>query len=68
MWVSRKDFQELQNKVKTLNEELQRLSTLAYVVDNKEKGLVKEFTFYQNDKLYKIEAVEIISGRKDKED
>ena len=68
MWVSRKDFQELQNKVKTLNEELRRLSTLAYVVDIKEKGLVKEFTFYQNDKLYKIEAVEIISGEKDKED
>lgn len=68
MWVSRKDFQELQDKVKALNEELQRLSTLAYVVDIKEKGLVKEFTFYQNDKLYKIEAVEIISGGKDKED
>ena len=68
MWVSRKDFQELQNKVNALNEELQRLSTLAYVVDIKEKGLVKEFTFYQNDKLYKIEAVEIISGGKDKED
>lgn len=68
MWVNRKDFQELQNKVKTLNEELRRLSTLAYVVDIQEKGLVKEFTFYQNDKLYKIEAVEIISGGKDKED
>ena len=68
MWVSRKDFQELQNKVKTLHEELKRLSTLSYVVDIKEKGLVKEFTFYQNDKLYKIEAVEIISGGKDKED
>ena len=68
MWVSRKDFQELQNKVNALNEELQRLSTLAYVIDIKEKGLVKEFTFYQNDKLYKIEAVEIISGGKDKED
>ena len=68
MWVSRKDFQELQNKVNALNEELQRLSTLAYVIDIKEKGLIKEFTFYQNDKLYKIEAVEIISGGKDKED
>ena len=65
MWVSRKDFLELQKTVNALNEELQRLFTLAYVVDIKEKGLVKEFTFYQNDKLYRIEAVEIVSGGKD---
>ena len=65
MWVSRKDFLELQKTVKTLNEELQRLSKLAYVVDFKRDGLKMDITFYQEGKLYKIEAVEVISGGKD---
>ena len=68
MWISRKDYQKLVTTVNELNEELQRLSKLAYVVDVKEKGLKKEFTFYQDGKLYQIEAVQIISGGKDKED
>ena len=65
MWVSRKDFLELQKTVKTLNEELQRLSKLAYVADFHRDGLKMNITFFQDGKLYKIEAVEVISGGKD---
>ena len=65
MWISRRDFLELQKTVKTLNEELQRLSKLAYVVDFNRDGLKMNITFYQDGKLYKIEAVEVISGGRD---
>ena len=65
MWVDPKDFLELQKTVKALNEELQRLSKLAYVVDFHRDGLKMNITFYQDGKLYKIEAVEVISGGKD---
>lgn len=65
MWINRKDYQELVATVDKLNEELKRLSKFSYVVDIKEKGLKKEFIFYQEGKLYQIEAVQIISGGKD---
>ena len=65
MWVSRKDFLELQKTVSALNEELQRLSKLAYVVDFHSNGLKMNITFYQDAKLYKIEAIEVVNGGKD---
>ena len=65
MWISKEKYEDIERRVKELNEELQRLYNMAYLVDIKRDGMKMVMTFYQGDKMFTIEAVRIISGGKD---
>ena len=65
MWISKEKYEDIERRVKELNEELQRLYNMAYLVDIKRDGMKMVMTFCQCDKMFTIEAVRIISGGKD---
>ena len=65
MWISKEKYEDIERRVKELNEELQRLYNLAYLVDIKQDGMKMVMTFCQGDKMFTIEAVRIIFGGKD---
>ena len=65
MWISKEKYEDIERRVKELNEELQRLYNLAYLVDIKQDGMKMVMTFCQGDKMFTIEAVRSISGGKD---
>ena len=65
MWISKEKYEDIERRVKELNEELQRLYNLAYLVDIKQDGMKMVMTFCQGDKMFTIEAVRIVSGGKD---
>lgn len=65
MWISKEKYEDIERRVKELNEELQRLYNLAYLVDIKQDGMKMVMTFCQGDKMFTIETVRIISGGKD---
>ena len=65
MWISKEKYEDIERRVKELNEELQRLYNMAYLVDIKRDGMKMVTTFCQGDKMFTIEAVRIISGGKD---
>ncbi|GEM_PF-4321811 len=65
MWISKEKYEDIERRVKELNEELQRLYNMAYLVDIKRDGMKMVMTFCQGDKMFTIEAVRIISGGKD---
>ena len=65
MQTNKERLKEIEWRIKELNEELQRLYNLAYLVDIKQDGMKMVMTFCQGDKMFTIEAVRIISGGKD---
>ena len=65
MWISKEKYEDIERRVKELNDELQRLYNLAYLVDIKQDGTRMVMTFCQGDKIFTIEAVRIISGAKE---
>ena len=65
MQTNKERLKEIEWPIKELNEELQRLYNLAYLVDIKQDGMKMVMTFCQGDKMFTIEAVRIISGGKD---
>lgn len=65
MWISKEKYEDIERRVKELNEELHRLYNLVYLVDIKQDGMKMVMTFCQSDKMFTIEAVRIISGGKD---
>lgn len=65
MWISKEKYEDIERRVKELNEELQRLYNLAYLVDIKQDGMKMIMTFCRGEKMFTIEAVRIISGGKD---
>lgn len=65
MWISKEKYEDIERRVKELDEELQRLYNLAYLVDIKQDRMKMIMTFCQGDKMFTIEAMRIISGSKD---
>ncbi len=62
MWISKEKYEDIERRVQELNNELSRLSKMTYLVDIKTDGMKMILTFCQEDKLFSIEAVRIISG------
>ncbi|MBR3502430.1 MAG: hypothetical protein IKO06_05950 [Alphaproteobacteria bacterium] len=67
MWISKEKYEDIERRVQKLNEELLRLSKLTYLVDIKTEGIKTVFTFCQEDKLFTVETLRIISGEKNTE-
>lgn len=64
MWIKRKDYEDLVQKVADLNKELRRLAARPQLVDIYEDGMKMTFVIHVAGVDYTIETVPIIEGGK----
>ena len=56
MWISKEKYEDIERRVQALNEELQRLSKLTFLVNIETDGKDITFTFCREDKLITVKA------------
>ena len=56
MWISKEKYEDIERRVQALNEELQRLYKLTFLVSIETDGEDMTFTFCREDKLIKVKA------------
>ena len=67
MWISRKKFNELKTAVDALNAELKRIAEKPQLLGIDREGMKLVFNIYDNGKIYKVEAVQVVTGGKAEE-